>query len=208
MQARVKICGITNLEDALAACAAGADALGFNFAEEAKAKNRYIEPDKARELVRQLPPLVTTVAVCVNESLENMHGYLEFMDCIQLHGEETPEQCRAIQGRVIKAIRLRPELSADDLKKYPVSACLLDAYVEGERGGTGRVCDWESARTLADATEHLILAGGLTPDNVADAVKTVGPYAVDTAGGVESEPGRKDHERLREFIHHAKISVS
>ncbi|MCH7959986.1 MAG: phosphoribosylanthranilate isomerase [Candidatus Hydrogenedentes bacterium] len=208
MRTRVKICGITNLEDALAACAAGADALGFNFAEEAKAKNRYIDPDEARELVRRLPPFVTTVAVCVNDSLERMHGYLEFMDYIQLHGEETPEQCGAVRGRVIKAFSLKPGLTASDLKKYPVCAYLVDAYVEGERGGTGRVCDWESARTLSDATGHLILAGGLTPENVADAVQTVGPYAVDTAGGVEREPGRKDHERLREFIHHAKISVS
>lgn len=208
MQAKVKICGITNLEDALAACTAGADALGFNFAEEAKAKNRYIEPDAARELVRQLPPFVTTVAVCVNDTLENMHSYLEFMDCIQLHGEETPEQCGEIRGNVIKAFRLKPELSAKDLKAYPVSACLVDAYVEGERGGTGRVCDWESARTLSDATGQLILAGGLTPENIADAVQTVRPYAVDTAGGVEREPGRKDHERLRDFIHHAKLPVS
>ncbi len=205
---KVKICGITCLEDALAAAAAGADALGFNFAEEAKGKGRYIDPGDARNIVEQLPPFVVTVAVTVNESPERVHEYLEFMDRVQLHGEETPEACGQFGPRAIKVFRVGPDFNPESMLEYPVGAYLLDAFVPMQRGGTGTTCDWDAARRAREVAGPLILAGGLTPENVAKAVRAVGPYAVDTAGGVEREPGKKDHERVRSFIHNAKIPLS
>lgn len=204
---RVKICGITNLEDALAASEAGADAIGFNFAEEAKRSGRYIEPAKARAICKAIPPFVTKTAVVVNAKSEQIAEYLAFVDCVQLHGDETPDICRAIHGKVIKAFRVRPEFNPKDILEYPVSAYLLDAYVPGQRGGTGHVSDWDSARAAVALGKPIILAGGLTPDNVQDAVRAVQPYAVDTAGGVEAEPGKKDHGKIRDFIERAKSGV-
>lgn len=205
---KVKICAITNLDDALAACEAGADALGFNFAEEAKPKNRHIDPDKALAIIEKLPPFVSTVAVCVNESTERLLEYLEFVERVQLHGEETVEQCRAVASKAIKVFRLGPGFAPESMRDYPASAYLLDAYVEGARGGTGKTCDWDRAREAAGTVDTLILAGGLTPENVGEAVRRVRPYAVDTAGGVERRPGKKDHERVRDFIRIAKTSLS
>lgn len=205
---KVKICGITNLEDALAACEFGADALGFNFAQEAKQRNRYIEPGLAEQIVGALPPFVAAVGVFVNDSVERMRDSLRFLNWIQLHGEETPEQAQALGSRVIKAFRASPDLSVDSMLSYPVAARLLDAYVPGMRGGTGKQCDWDFAREAANRAGPLILAGGLNPENVAQAIQRVAPYAVDTAGGVENEPGKKDHDRLRSFIHNAKTALS
>lgn len=206
---KVKICGITNLEDALAACDAGADALGFNFSEEAKKRNRYIEPDAARDIVSKLPPFVINVAVSVNADPTLYAGWLEFMDMLQLHGDESPETIAPIDRKVIKVFRVGPEFNAEKMLSYACSSYLLDAYVPGDPGGTGITCDWTAAQKAVQLDRPLILAGGLTPDNVAQAIHTVRPYAVDTAGGVESEPGKKDHERIRDFIRNAKaVSVS
>jgi len=205
---KVKICGITNLEDALAACEAGADALGFVFAEEAKARGRYIDPDEAYHIVRALPPLVTTVAVVMNEPLDRLQRYLEFMDRVQLHGEESPELCIQLGDRVIKAFRTGADFSAEEMLKYPAMAYLLDASAPGAHGGTGCLCDWAAAQAAVATGKHIILAGGLTPENVAEAVRAVRPYAVDVSGGVQSAPGKKDHERVRQFIHNAKTSVA
>lgn len=205
---KVKICGITNLEDALAACDAGADALGFNFAEEARAKNRFIDPDDARAIVAQLPPFVTTVAVTVNAPLERLEEYLEFVDRVQLHGEEPPEYAERLGARCVQVFRTGPDFQLDALSEYPAGALLIDAGVPGQRGGTGQKADWTLARQAMEQGYPVILAGGLTPDNVAEAVRAVRPYGVDTAGGVESEPGKKDHERIRAFIHNAKVSRS
>ncbi len=205
---KVKICGITCLEDALAAAEAGADALGFNFAEEAKSKGRYIDPDDARNIVEQLPPFVLTVAVTVNEDPGRVAEYLRFMDRVQLHGEEGPETCREFGPRAIKAFRVGPDFNPERMLEYPVEAYLLDAYVPDQRGGTGMTCDWDMARRARELGVPLVLAGGLTPENVAEAVRMVEPYGVDTAGGVEREPGKKDHERVRSFIHNAKASLS
>jgi phosphoribosylanthranilate isomerase len=202
---RIKICGITNREDALAACDAGADALGFNFAEEAKKRNRYIEPDAAREIIAELPPFVTTVAVCVNAPQAELEAYLRFVDFVQLHGEESAEDCNALAGRVIKAFRVGPGFDLAGMLAYRAAAFLLDAYVEGARGGTGKVFDWSTAVRAKAFERPLILAGGLTPDNVAEAVRLVQPYAVDVAGGVESAPGKKDHELIRRFIRNARL---
>lgn len=205
---RAKICGITNLEDALAACEAGADALGFNFALEAKRKNRYITPDAAQRIVEQLPPFVSKIAVCVNESPERLREYLEFMDWVQLHGEESVAQYEPVADHAIKAFRVGPDFRPESLLDYPAAAYLIDAMVPGLRGGTGRACDWNLASQAVAVGRPVILAGGLTPENVAEAVRAVRPYAVDTAGGVESAPGKKDYKRVWRFIQNAKAALS
>jgi len=204
---KVKICGITNLEDALAACEAGADALGFVLAPEAKKRNRYIEREAALAIIAQLPPFVKTVAVTVNESLMDLAGLLTYFDCVQLHGEEPPESCPPPHV-TIKAFRPGPGFGLSDLARYDARAYLLDTYSTQGRGGTGETGDWEFARLAVGTGKPIILAGGLTPENVAEAVRTVRPYAVDTSGGVESAPGKKDHDRIRAFIHNAKASVA
>lgn len=205
---RIKICGITSLEDALAACRYGADALGFNFAEEAKPKNRYIDPEAAFRIIEQLPPFVKTVAVTVNADRTQVDRYLDILDCVQFHGEETPEVVASYGRRAIKAIRLAGPSELEDLGAYQsAGAILLDAAVAGARGGTGVTCDWTLAVSAVKASETpIILAGGLTPENVQDAATQVRPYAVDVAGGVESEPGKKDHERIRQFIERVRVS--
>jgi len=206
---KVKICGITSLEDALAACEFGADALGFNFAEEAKARNRYIDPDDAAAIVAQLPPFVITVAVCVNDSTERMLEYRTFLDRMQLHGEEPVEQCSVFGANAIKAFRARPGFDVAAMRGYEsAGAYLLDAFAPDARGGTGKTFDWDVARAGVSLGKPLFLAGGLTPENVAEAVRIVRPYAVDTAGGVESAPGKKDHAKLKGFIENAKRAVS
>jgi len=205
---RVKICGITSIEDALAACEAGADLLGFNFAPEAKKRNRYIDPDDAQRIIEQLPPFVWSVAVTVNEPVERAREYLEFLDYVQLHGEETPDLCAALGRGVVKAFRLDPGFDVESILEYRAEAYLLDAFVPGSRGGTGATCDWERACAAVALGAPIMLAGGLTPENVAEAVRRVRPYAVDTAGGVEAGPGKKDHAKLRRFVHNAKSALS
>lgn len=206
---KVKICGITSLDDALVACDFGADALGFNFAVEARARHRYIDPDDAAAIVEQLPPFIVTVAVCVNDTIERMLEYLTFLDRVQMHGEEPAEQCAVIGPAAIKAFRARPGFDVESMREYDTAgAYLLDAYTPESRGGTGRTFDWDIARAGVALGKPLLLAGGLTPENVADAVRTVRPYAVDTSGGVESVPGKKDHAKLKSFIESAKRAVS
>jgi phosphoribosylanthranilate isomerase len=205
---RVKICGITNLADALAACDAGADALGFNFAEESKAKQRYIAPQAAAEIICKLPPFVTTVAVTVNDSLEQLREYLDVVDLVQLHGEEPPELCAAIAMRAIKVFRVGPNFRPEEMLYYPSVAYLLDASISGQRGGSGVTFDWMIARKASTLGKPVILAGGLTPENVREAIEAAGPQAVDTASGVESSPGKKDHERIRRFVSNAKAQLS
>jgi len=204
---RVKICGITNLDDAIAACHAGADALGFNFSDEAKRKGRYIDPRDAESICKSLPPFVTKVAVAINPRPEQVAEWLPFMDCVQLHGDETVDFCRQISAKLIKVFHAGPEFDPVGMLDYPVSAFLLDASVPGQRGGTGHTCDWDAASAAVALGRPVILAGGLTPENVADSVRTVQPYAVDTASGVESEPGKKDHGKLRDFVERAKSAV-
>ncbi|HOZ46195.1 MAG TPA: phosphoribosylanthranilate isomerase [Candidatus Hydrogenedentes bacterium] len=205
---RIKICGITNLEDAQAACEAGADALGFVFAPEARARHRYIEPEAARTIIAELPPFVSTVAVCVNDSEERLRAYLEFVDYVQLQGEESPELFRRLGSRAIKAFRTGPDFVPSKMLDYPSAAYVLDAYVPGTHGGTGHVSDWALARQAVALGRPIILAGGLTPENVAEAVRVVRPYGVDVSGGVQKSPGKKDHERIRAFIDQARLRVS
>ncbi len=204
----VKICGITNRDDALAAVDAGADALGFNFSDEARSKNRYIEPKTAREIAAELPAHVLKVAVTVNAPAETLRQYLGFMDRLQLHGDESPGFAAEFGDRAIKALRTGPDFTPERVLEYPVGLILLDAYVPGARGGTGARADWNAARSAVALGKPILLAGGLTPDNVADAVRIVRPYGVDVSGGVEKEPGKKDHERVRRFIREAKLPLS
>ncbi|MFA5073460.1 MAG: phosphoribosylanthranilate isomerase [Nitrospirota bacterium] len=195
---KIKICGITNLDDALAAATFGADALGFNFYKKSP---RYIEPEKALEIISQLPPLITSVGIFVNEREEKIREILT-MTCIQavqFHGDESPEFCQRFGNRVIKAFQVKDKESVKHMAQYHVGAFLLDSYHEKLRGGIGATFDWHLA-VVAKTFGRVILAGGLTPDNAAEAVKLVQPYGVDVAGGVERETGVKDYVKLKKFI--------
>lgn len=197
---RVKICGITCTEDALAAVRYGADALGFVFAPSP----RQVTPQEARTIIHSLPPLVAKVGVFVNESADVIKNIRSFcgLDLIQLHGDESEAEAAQLGTGIIKALRVGDDfLPRDD--SYPTATLLLDTYCPGSRGGTARTFDWRVATGPAKR-RPIILAGGLTPDNVAQAVQTVRPYAVDVSSGVEREPRRKDYEKLAHFIRRAK----
>jgi phosphoribosylanthranilate isomerase len=209
---KVKICGITNLEDALAAVSAGAHALGFNFYRNSP---RFIEPAEAREIVRQLPPDVLTVGVFVNEPQpDNVARQADKADvsAVQLHGDESPIYCEALTDRfVIKALRVDAGYKPEHALRYPVEAILLDAFDPlnpAGRGGTGQTCDWTLARLTRELVPKLFLAGGLAPENVAEAIAAVGPYGVDAASKLEISPGRKDGARMRAFVAAATKTIS
>jgi phosphoribosylanthranilate isomerase len=196
---RVKICGVRTIEEAQAAITAGADALGFNFWSKSA---RYISPDKAWEIIRHLPPLVSCIGVFVNESADKIKEIISKtgIDTVQLHGDEEPEFCREFENvKVIKAFRVAEDFEIATIRRYPVSAVLLDAKVKGEYGGTGQRFDWRLANE-AKKFLPVILAGGITIDNVAEAIQVVHPYAIDVCSGVEAEPGRKDLMKIREFL--------
>lgn len=196
---RVKVCGITRLRDALAAVRFGTDMIGFVLARSP----REVEPETVRKIVSELPP-VLTVGVFVNSSAQWIDDVRDFcgLDAVQLHGDETEKEVLRIHGRVFKALRIGGG-SIVDKNAYPSATLLLDTYSDASRGGTGRTFNWNAALDVARA-RPIILAGGLTPENVALAVETVQPYAVDVSSGTESEPGRKDHEKLEYFIRRAK----
>jgi phosphoribosylanthranilate isomerase len=199
---RVKICGITNLEDALMAVEAGADALGFVFFPGSP---RCISPEQADLIIRRLPPFVQTVGLFVNEELATVNLVADRcgLDLVQLHGEEPPDYCAAVKRRIIKAFRVRDESSLTGLPNYRVAAPLLDAWSPAAHGGTGTTFNWEIAARVA-ASRAIILAGGLTPENVAGAIAAVRPYAVDVSSGVESSPGKKDAGLVSRFIRSCK----
>lgn len=193
----VKICGITNLEDALAAVGAGADALGFNFYTRSP---RYISPADARELIDQLPSSVIKVGVFVNEKLQTVQRIAgeANLSAVQLHGDESPEYCSELKGRyVIKAFGARNDL---DFEAYNVDAIMLDSRDDVLYGGTGRVFDWSIAQRANTSVPKLFLAGGLSPENVVEAITTVRPYAVDACSSLEEAPGKKNRERVRAFV--------
>jgi len=195
---RIKICGITRVEDALLAAELGAHAVGFVFAESP----RRISPDVAAEIIGQLPLFVSPVGVFVNESTATIRSIVERcgLAAVQLHGDETPDDARALAGvKVIKAIRVKDASSLAGLDQWPVSAFLLDTYSRDARGGTGTAFNWDLARE-ARLPAPMILAGGLGPANIREAIETVRPYGVDLSSGVESEPGRKDHALLRQLF--------
>jgi len=186
----VKVCGITRLEDAAAAVEAGAGAIGFVFWPESP---RFVDPYRARAIAAQLPPFVTAVGLFVNQPLGYVNGVaaLVRLGAAQLHGDETPEFAAGVAAPVIRA------LPVDAAIRWPAGATLLlDAHDPVKRGGTGRTIDWAAAAAVA-ARRRVLLAGGLTPDNVADAIARVRPFGIDVSSGVERAPGIKDHQRIR-----------
>jgi phosphoribosylanthranilate isomerase len=202
---KVKICGVTNLEDALAAVEAGAEMLGFNFYRRSP---RYVTPAEARRVVERLPEGVLAVGVFVNEEGPERVSELAAeagVGAVQLHGAESPEYCARVGcPMTIKALRVGEGFSAGSARAFATDAVLLDAYVAGEWGGTGRTFDWSVARDVREIVPRLILAGGLTPENVAAAVTAVGPFAVDACSGVEVAPGRKSPALMRRFVEAAR----
>lgn len=203
MSCKVKICGITNIEDALMACRHGADALGFVFYEKSP---RYVSPEVANAIVAKLPPFVTPVALFVDASEEHIHSVINASTrwMIQFHGEESESQCLVFNRPYMKALRVQ---QGDDIAAlvdlYP-SACavLLDAYKAGVPGGTGEIFDW--SLIPAELSTLIVLAGGLTACNVKQAVDQVKPYSVDVSGGVELAKGIKCEQKTRDFIKRAK----
>ncbi len=203
MMTKIKICGITNVEDALVACEAGADALGFVLAPEAKRRNRYIELEAAAAIIARLPEFVITVGVVVNETVERMREILRVFDRLQLHGNESAEICAAIGPRAYKAFRIHEGFNKEEVTAFPGILCLLDAWSADAHGGTGCRCDWQIA-TEVGHVKKIVLAGGLNPENVEEAVLRVHPYAVDVSGGLEDAPGKKDHEKIHTFIYNVR----
>ncbi|MCI0747230.1 MAG: phosphoribosylanthranilate isomerase [Verrucomicrobia subdivision 3 bacterium] len=203
MRIHVKICGITNLPDALAAVEAGADALGFMCYERSK---RFVATDLVASIARELPPFVFRVGVFVNAPEEAVRRAVEEcgINALQFHGEETPEFCARFSLPVIKAFQLSDHKSLAPLERFQTNAWLLDAAAPGQRGGTGQSFDWSLAIEARRFGRPIILAGGLTPDNVAEAVRRVLPYGVDVSSGVELSPGRKDHTKIASFVNAAR----
>ncbi|KJH81615.1 phosphoribosylanthranilate isomerase [Stutzerimonas stutzeri] len=196
---RSKICGITRIEDALVAAEAGADAIGLVFYAKSP---RAVGIEQARAIIAALPPFVTTVGLFVNASRCELNEILDAvpLDMLQFHGDETPADCEGFHRPWYKALRVQPgeDIRAQAVRYAGASAILLDTFVAGVPGGTGEVFDW--SLIPADLPKPLILAGGLSPQNVQQAVAGVRPFAVDVSGGVESSKGIKDVEKVREFI--------
>ncbi len=197
---RIKICGITNLTDARRAIASGADFLGFNFYPPSP---RYVAPAKARRIVKKLPKGIAAVGVFVNEPEEKMLEIARTVGLkyLQLHGDESPAEVARLQRAfpVIKAVRVKKPFHAAQLSRYRnANALLLDGFDRRRRGGTGNSFDWKIARR-ANSGARIFVAGGLAPENVADAIRVAKPYAVDVSSGVESRPGKKDPARLKAF---------
>ncbi len=201
---KVKICGITNLEDAKRGAELGAYAVGFVFAKSP----RQITPELASNIIKQLPDSVLSVGLFVNETQEKIEEILNIckLDFLQFHGDETPEVCHNFRKRakVIKAFRIKNEDSLKLLKSYNVDGYLLDAYVEGIAGGTGKTFNWDLAIKAKKEVRPVILSGGLSPDNIAEAIRRVSPFAVDVSSGVEITPGKKDFNLMRRFFENAK----
>ncbi len=203
---QVKICGITNQEDAWTAVRAGADAIGFIFYERSA---RRVDPDLARQMSGSLPGKVCRVGVFVDEDPEEVRRIFRFcrLDFIQLHGKEPPEYCEAFPPAIlIKAVSLRAEKDLVMLGRYPVRAILVDAYDPLVPGGTGRTCDWILARRAREK-HRIVLAGGLNGENILSALAAVSPLAVDVGSGVEERPGKKDPQKVKDFVAAVKQRV-
>jgi len=200
LRTRIKVCGITCQEDATAAVAAGVDGLGFIFVEQSP---RLVEPDMVRAITEALPPFVDRVGVFQDEEIEVVEEIIQYcrLSLVQLHGSESPEYCRKISCKVIKSFCMRPESDDEELAGYAdaVSGFLLDTFHKDMAGGTGMAFDWKLVAQVKPPGP-VILAGGLTPENVGAAIRQVKPYAVDVNSGVEYQPGRKDIARLKSFV--------
>jgi phosphoribosylanthranilate isomerase len=203
MPVKVKICGITNLPDGMAAAEAGADALGFVFYEQSP---RHISVEAAGAIIRQLPPFVMKVGVFVNapQDLVVRASRECGLNLLQFHGDESPEYCLQFGLMSMKAFRIRDASSLQGLQNYHTDAWLLDAYSPGKPGGTGETFNWDIAFEARNLGRPIFLAGGLTPENVAAAVLRARPYGVDVSSGVEAAPGKKDHVKVGAFIKAAK----
>lgn len=203
---RIKICGITREEDAQLAVSLGVDAVGFVLAESP----RRVSPEWVHEITSSLPPFVSTVGVFVDMDLETLRHIAGFckLDWLQLHGNESPDYCRALDFRLLKAIRVKNSQSIEAMAAYKncVKGFVLDAYIKGQQGGTGKTFDWNLAN---EAKRHgpVVLAGGLTPEVVREAIHRVRPYGVDVSSGVESAPGIKDHEKMRRFVEQVRYGM-
>jgi len=202
---RIKMCGTTTLEDAMAAVDAGVDALGFIFYEKSP---RNVDPEVVRLIIEQLPPFVDTVGVFVDRDREEVEEIIRYcrLGYAQLHGQESPKYCERLARfappcQVLKALRVGAHSRPEDVAPYTeyVKGFLLDTYQKNMVGGTGTSFDWSLIKRL-NLNKPWILAGGLTVDNVADAIKAVAPYGVDVNSGVEKRPGEKDHDLIRSFV--------
>ncbi|OGQ85465.1 MAG: N-(5'-phosphoribosyl)anthranilate isomerase [Deltaproteobacteria bacterium RIFOXYD12_FULL_56_24] len=197
---RIKICGMRERTEVAAVVAAGVDAIGLIFAGQSP---RYIEPERAREIVASLPPFVDAVGVFVDQPLDEVNEIARYcgLTMVQLHGSETPDYCAAIACRVLKAFRVKDSLSTDDLAPYAgkVAAFLFDTFQEKLAGGTGQTFAWSLLKKLSPVSP-VVLAGGLTPENVGEAIRQARPFAVDLNSGVEFAPGRKDIDKVRAAI--------
>jgi phosphoribosylanthranilate isomerase len=203
---KVKICGITRMKDAIAAVDAGADALGFVFYERSP---RFLSTHAAAEIIRELPPFIAKVGVFVDAGQETVERARSVcgLDTLQFHGEESPEFCERFGVKAIKAFRVRGPETIEQAKRYRHVAWLLDSFVPGELGGTGATFNWDLAREAGKFSRMIILAGGLSPDSVTEAVRQAKPFAVDVSSGVESAPGQKDAQKVRAFIAAAKAAA-
>ncbi len=194
---RVKICGITNKEDAFLAVDLGADALGFIFAPSP----RRITPQKAKDIIKALPPFIDKVGVFVNEEAQKVKDICKFcfLTSLQFHGDEPPLYCTQFKEKVIKSFSVKDKVP-EGIEEYKVDAYLLDTFHEKKRGGTGKRFDWNIAARVKDTGVPLILSGGLTPENVGIAIRKVRPYAVDVSSGVEIKPGKKSKTKMKKFF--------
>lgn len=198
MRIKVKICGLTNLEDALMAVDMGADMVGFNFYPHSQ---RFIDITRALDIINKIPTFVDTVGIFVNPTIEDIRDVAEqgFLNWIQLHGDESVEFCDSLRWmttRTIKAIRVKDRRDIETAKGYFTDAVLFDTFVDGAYGGTGQRFNW---RQIDPSYRRVFLAGGITPDNVAQAVET-GAYAIDVCSGIESRPGKKDYLMMRQLF--------
>ena len=203
MSVRVKICGITSADDARAAVGAGADALGFMFYEPSP---RCVTPEQAAAIIAKLPTHVAKVGVFVDadEAAVRTTAAMAGLDTLQFHGSEPPEFCARFELRTIKAFRVKDSGSLGQLPDYETDAWLLDSYVQGVPGGTGERFNWDLAVEAKRLDRPILLAGGLTPENVGEAVGQVTPYGLDVSSGVEAAPGRKDAAKVAAFIASAR----
>jgi len=205
VRTRIKICGITHPDDALAAAELGVDALGFNFYRPSP---RYVETAVAASLVRILPPFISSVGLFVDASADDVRAVLDAvpLTLLQFHGDESPEFCSQFGKPFLKAIRMKldVDVTAEMARYASAVGILLDAYRPGVPGGTGETFDWQ--RVPQPAAQPVLLAGGLTSDNVGAAIRATRPWAVDVSGGVEATRGRKDHEKLKAFFDAVRIT--
>jgi phosphoribosylanthranilate isomerase len=208
---RVKFCGITSSTDAEKAVSAGPDALGFVFFKDSP---RYVEPERAEAIIKDLPPFVTSVGIFVNEDIRFIQDCVEKcgLGAVQIHGDETPEYCSIFRGlklkgvKLIKGIRLKDQETIRSIEDCQADAVLLDAYKKDMYGGTGKVLDRSLAVLAKEYGKKLIISGGLNPDNVREIIEELRPYAVDVSSGIESSPGKKNTELMEEFMQEVRMA--